>query len=237
MARIPAKKVEQVNQDSHFTTNINQVDDTIEFTTNKDKYVFDKPIEATSFKGDGSQLTNLPTPEISIPTSNAIYVDSAAPSGGDGSIGKPYNDINFAVADVIVNDTIQGTILTSGSSTFDVSDGSIYKVGNPVTHPTAIPIGTVIKTIVGNTITMSNNATATVNPATVTYWTPKIMYVSGNHTATSQIEKEGLFVEINHGSTVSCYTAITLINNSTVRRIPQKITINGRIINYHSGSS
>lgn len=40
MARIPAKKVEQVNKSSHFTTDINT--DSIDFTTDKDKYTFDK---------------------------------------------------------------------------------------------------------------------------------------------------------------------------------------------------
>lgn len=56
--------------------------------------------------------------------------------------------------------TVETVTLTTGTNTFTVADGSIYAINYPV-EGTGITLGTFISDIVGNTITISSNATAT----------------------------------------------------------------------------
>lgn len=56
--------------------------------------------------------------------------------------------------------TVETVTLTSASPTFTVADGSLYPIGAPL-EGSGVQAGTVITNIVGNTITMSLNATAT----------------------------------------------------------------------------
>ena len=67
------------------------------------------------------------------------------------------NSLNFLTAPnlALVTETV---ILTSGLPTFTVVDGSIYSVGFNVIG-NGVPLNTNILTIVGNTITLTNNAT------------------------------------------------------------------------------
>ena len=64
----------------------------------------------------------------------------------------------FAVGDIASGE--ETVSLTNTSNTFTVSDGSIYSIGMKVTG-SGIPSETLISGIVGNTVTMSNDATIT----------------------------------------------------------------------------
>ena len=73
-------------------------------------------------------------------------------------IGDLEGAINFLTAPNLA--LLQETVtLTSGINTFTVADGSIYRVGYQVIG-TGIPNGSNITSIVTNTITISNNASA-----------------------------------------------------------------------------
>ncbi len=79
----------------------------------------------------------------------------------------------------------EAVTLTMGSPSFTVADGTIYRVGQDVIG-TGIPADTKILTIVGNTITLTANATAggsvTLNfvPTTVTLNNGILLYDTTN---------------------------------------------------------
>ncbi len=76
--------------------------------------------------------------------------------------------INIGMKDIVFTDRNFATIttqheivlLTTGLPTFNVQNGGLYNVGDPVTG-TGIPVNSLIADIFGNVITLNNNATVT----------------------------------------------------------------------------
>ena len=73
------------------------------------------------------------------------------------TISDVQNSINYLTANNLALLT-ESVTLTSGSPTFTVANGALYKVGYNVVG-TGIPVNTNILTITGNTITIDTNAT------------------------------------------------------------------------------
>jgi hypothetical protein len=91
---------------------------------------------------------------------------------------------------------IETVTLTSGLATFTIADGTIYPTGWAV-EGTGIPPGTTILTIVGTTVTLSANATAS-GPSAVRFFTTG----AGNGTTTFNLPDFRGFYLAGAGSTL-----------------------------------
>lgn len=91
------------------------------------------------------------------------------------NIGQIQNSFNALTAPntAILNESVT---LTSGSPSFTVANGTIYKVGDNIIG-TGIASGSVISSISGNIITLNNNAT--INGASTLFFV-RIPGVIGN---------------------------------------------------------
>ncbi len=80
----------------------------------------------------------------------------------------PASAISPSACDFIPS-TTQTASTTAGSNTITVTNGSLLQVNQLVALTGTIPNNTYITSIVGNTVTMSNNATATSGAAVITF--------------------------------------------------------------------
>lgn len=84
------------------------------------------------------------------------------------NINLPQKQIYFTPSDYATEEvTTQVVALTTGSPSFTVVDGSLFFVGDTVTGA-GIPAATTILSVVGNTVTLTQNATITGN-STLTF--------------------------------------------------------------------
>lgn len=116
-------------------------------------------------------LQNYASSGLLLPIAKTVTVD----------INLPVSEIWFTSPDYVGPVTTQQEIctLTAASPSFTVADGTIYNVGDGVSGG-GIPLGAKILTIVGNTVTMTLNAT--INGASLLTFsheipTPNIAYI------------------------------------------------------------
>jgi hypothetical protein len=165
-----------------------------------------------------------------------IYVDSTLGSdnndSGRGNIDKPYATVEYVLSattntSVISGNTSNGSNLVSG-----LTNTSDIKVGQFITG-NGIPYNTTILSITGSSVTISANATSTASNVALTWWTPKLLSLNGDFTATSNWFKEGFYFDSNPSVNVQ-WGNFVLYNITTTLSIPY---INNSGFNYYGTTS
>jgi len=184
---------------------------------------------------DGLGVVSWSTISSSVPQTDIIYIDSTnGADNGDtnrGNVEKPYASVEYVLANVVNTGTVTGTT-TSGSATISsVNDTSNIKVGQYITG-TGIPFNTTVLSKTSNSITISTTATAN-GTVTLTWWTPKLLRLNGDFTATSNWFKQGFYFDSNPSVSVQ-WGAFNLYDVTTLAVIPY---VNNSEFNYYGTTS
>jgi len=199
-------------------------------------YFYDKTDKLIHYKNSGGTILELfPSSISTISQTDIIYIDSAnGADNGDanrGNIEKPYATVEYVLANVVNTGTVTGTT-TSGSATISsVNDTTNIKVGQYITG-TGIPFNTTVLSKTSNSITISTTATAN-GTVTLTWWTPKLLRLNGDFTATSNWFKEGFYFDSNPSVSIQ-WGSFILYNVTTTLSIPY---INNSNFSYYGTTS
>jgi hypothetical protein len=194
------------------------------------------PNDTTKFlRGDGTWAT--PVSGVStVGQTDIIYVDSALGTDDTatnrGNIDMPYATVEYVLANVTNTGTVTGDT-TSGSATLtNVSSTTNIKVGQYITG-TNIPYNSTVISKTSNTIVLSQTATGTGTTLTFTWWTPKLLRLNGDFTATSNWFKQGFYFDSNLSVSVQ-WGAFNLYEITSLCVIPY---INIGEFNYYGTTS
>ena len=171
-----------------------------------------------------------------VPQANIIYIDATngADNGdsGRGTIDKPYASVEYVLSSVTNSGTFTAST-TSGSATITgTTDVSSVQVGQFITG-NGIPYNSVVLSKTGSTIVLSQTATASATGVTTTWWTPKLLRLSGNFTATSNWYRQGFYFDSNPSVNVQ-WGAFSLYEVTALSVIPY---INNGEFNYYGTTS
>jgi hypothetical protein len=168
----------------------------------------------TYLKGDNTWASI----SLSIPQANKIYVDSinGVDSTGRGRIDAPYLSVEYALSNITNTGTITATTTSSSATLTAVSSTTNIVIGQYITG-TGIPFNTTVVSKTSNTITLSQNCTASAT-ITATWWTIYELNLNGNFTATGNWFKAGFW--FGNSSSNVYWGAFTLYNVNAVQLIP-----------------
>lgn len=184
-------------------------------------------MSATTFYGDGSQLTGI---DGIFPPTNIVYCDSNASIGGDGTIGKPYTNVTDVV-EVFVsftgNTTLNNATITTIVDTSSINVGDIVG-GTGVAWEARVLSKTV------NSITLDIVCTANGTAIALKSITPKKVIVTGNHTITGNCERMNVVEWDFQNSNIQFGN--TTVFNKTVTRIANFKVSSGNWSGTHANS-
>jgi hypothetical protein len=200
-------------------------------------YFYDLVDRLPRYKNSGGTVLEVfSSGGATVPQANIIYIDATngADNGdsGRGNIDKPYASVEYVLSSV-TNSGGFTAITSSGSAVITgTTDVSSVQSGQFITG-NGIPYNSVVLSKTGSTITISTTATASSSGASLTWWTPKLLRLNGDFTATSNWFRQGFYFDSNP-SVIVKWGAFSLYEVTALSVIPY---INNGEFNYYGTTS
>lgn len=202
-------------------------------------YFYDKNDGLVHFKNSSGNVLDMffsGTSSTSISQLNVIYIDSSSGvdngDSGRGGADKPYASVEYVLSSV-TNSGFFTASTTSGSAVVTgTTDVTNVQVGQFITG-NGIPFNSVVLSKTGSTMTLSTTATATASGVSLTWWTPKLLKLSGSFTATSNWFRQGFYFDSN-SSVVVRWGAFSLYEVKELAVIPY---VNNSEFHYYGTTS
>lgn len=166
-------------------------------------YFYDLVSKLPYFKNNVGDIYHIFTGTTTGLQADIIYVDSVygTNTSSSGDLNKPYLTVEYALSSTTNTGLFTGGTTNNSTTISGISDtqNAVLKVGQYVTG-SGIPFGTIIvakgnQGLNLNTITLSQNATATASNVSLTWWTIKRVKLIGSFTINSNIAKSGYWID------------------------------------------
>lgn len=184
----------------------------------------------------GTVLEAFPVAISTISQTDIVYIDSLNGANnndaGRGNIDKPYATVEYVLSSITNTNTISGNTTNGSSLVSGLTNTSDIKIGQYVTG-NGIPYNTTILSITGSSINISTTATATATGVSLAWWSPKLLRLNGDFTATSNWFKQGFYFDSNPSVSVQ-WGAFSLYEVTGLSVIPY---VNNGEFNYYGTTS